>query len=89
MRKRALYTLFGIPTGFHARSARDPLKDLEAEMWGMKNIVEFAYLLNTMVFIPTDKSIIDQLRHIYHCDLLPEECRVAALAFLDDCEKVL
>lgn len=94
MRKRGLYTYYGPPTGFHARSPRSCFKDLKAEMWGLERIDGFcSYLDNTSVIDAAPENVVDQLRAMW-TDLLTfglmkdagTEC---ALAFLDDVETVL
>ena len=40
-RELGLYTHYGLPMGFHARKSRSLWNDVQAERWGMDNIVEF------------------------------------------------
>ncbi len=92
MRDLNLYTYYGPPSGFHARTWRDPFKDMKAEQWGVENIEAIAeYLDQTEVIHPND-SVVQNLRWMY-ADipdaLMSQEHKECALAFLDDCEKVL
>lgn len=93
MRDRELYTYYGPPVGFHARSPRPIINDLQAEMWGIEKIEPFAdYLDRTNVIVKGD-SVVQQLRamwtDILTFGLIPHEAAHAALAFLDDAEAVL
>ncbi len=95
MRDLNLYTYYGPPSGFHARTWRDPFKDMKAEQWGVENIEALAgYLDNTKVWetAQADISVTNRLRGMYDdipIALMSVEHKECALAFLDDCEKVL
>jgi hypothetical protein len=93
MQEKNLYTYFGPPTGFHARSERDPFKDLAAEMWGLERVERFSNWLDDYVFEPSVESVVDQVRNIYTdlllCDWWPPQATAAAMAWCNDCEKVL
>lgn len=91
MRDRKLYTYYGPPSGFHARTWRDPFKDMRAEQHGIEIIDELTDWLDSVLPSP-DKSVIESLRFIYEYappSLFSSEHRECALAFLDDCEGVL
>lgn len=88
MRDRGLYTLYGPPFAFHNRTLRDPLKDLQAEIWGLTHVSRFAQELDDMVYLPTDKPVAEQVRHIAGSAVL-EESREVIKAWCDDCEAVL
>lgn len=92
MRERNLYTYFGPPFGFHARTPRDPLKDLKAEMWGLEHVAEFAQWLDSYIYMSDDKTAAQACRRIYEGmseHILPRANIECALAFLDDTESVL
>ncbi len=92
MRDLKFYTYYGPPTGFHARTWRDPFKDMKAEQWGVENIEAMADYLDTTTDIQPGRSVIENLRSVYHgapVPLFSMEHRECARAFLDDCEKVL
>lgn len=89
MRERNLYTYFGPPTGFHARSERDPRKDISAEEYGVGIIEKFQGVLDATILPPG--TVVQQTRHLYTA-LAASDCFPAlevAFAFLDDMEKVL
>ena len=89
MREYNLYTYFGPPAAFHARSKRDPLHDLKAEIWGLERVSRFAAFLDACIL--PHHSVVNNLRLLYRA--LGEEgmhdMTACALAFLDDMEKVL
>lgn len=95
MADRGLYTYYGPPAGFHARTWRDPFKDMKAEMWGVENIDKFTDYLARTDAIPhnTVGSCVGQLRRLYedlaHCAYFDPANVECALAWLDDCETVL
>lgn len=89
MRERGLYTYFGPPMAFHARSQRDLFKDLQAEMYGLEHVAEFQHDIDSMVYVPTEKSVVEQARHIYYSSVIYDDMRSVAFAFLDDIEKIL
>lgn len=92
MREHGCYTYFGPPMGFHARSPRDPFKDMKAEMWGLEHIRGFANWLNAHDVI--DSHPLEATRAVYtealhELSWWPSEVTQAALAFCDDMESVL
>jgi hypothetical protein len=92
MRERGLRTYFGRPYGFHNRNAHDPIKDLLAEQWGVKHVVEFEQWLDQYVYMSDDKTALDSTRRIYSGmseHILPRENIDCALTFLEDMESVL
>ena len=93
MRSRGLHVHFGQPLVWQQRNSHNLIRDLEDEVWGMKNLTMVADLLDVMQL--GDSSVLEMTRKIYETLLTgattvvpPEACR-AALAFLDDAEKVL
>ena len=93
MRERGLYTYFGPPTGFHNRSERDPRKDLEAEAWGMDNIVAFERCLNETDLHAGD-SVAAHTAYLYDAvagqtGIVSVDMLGAVFAFLDDMRLVL
>ena len=93
MRERGLHTYFGPPTGFHNRSERDPRKDLEAEKWGMANIVAFENCLNETELHAGD-SVAAHTAYLYDAvagqtGIVSVDMLGAVFAFLDDMESVL
>ena len=90
MREMNLYTYYGPPTGFHARTQRDPLKDLKAEIWGLEHVAEFAAELDKWEMDLTSQSVAHAVRFFYSASkVIPEGCHEAAMAFLDDIEGAL
>lgn len=92
MQELDLHTYFGPPTGFHNRSKRNPMKDLEAEKWGVTYIQAFEKWLDGYVYMSDDKTALEMTRRIYSGmsdSILPRDNIDCALAFLDDMEKVL
>ena len=103
MRETNLHTYFGPPYGFHNRSQRDPMKDLEAERFGVERVDVFARFLDACIF--PHKSIIENLRLLWRAlatpsmmsqdncvatpSMMSQDNCVAAQAFLDDMESVL
>lgn len=95
MREMNLYTYYGPPMGFHARTPRDSLKDLKAEMWGLERVERFATYLDRKPL--SGASVMENVRAIYQgfnhdpnsYDLLEQANVDCALAFLDDMEGVL
>lgn len=93
MRERGLYTYFGPPTGFHNRSERDPRKDMEAEKWGMANVVAFENCLNETELHAGD-SVAAHTGYLYDAvagktGIVPVDMLGAVFAFLDDMRTVL
>lgn len=96
MRDRSLYTYFGPPTGYHARAPREPQKDMNAEQWGLNKIGPLQdYLERTNIWdnVQAEATCAQRLRAMYEdmltFDMFPRENVKCALAWLDDCEKVL
>jgi hypothetical protein len=86
MRERNLYTLYGLPCGYHARQPRPLLKDLQAERYGVDNIAAYADYLNRAP-LPKDISVVESCRILAQGWNGPE--LEAALAFYDDVESIL
>lgn len=86
MRERNLYTLYGLPCGYHARAPRPLLKDLQAERYGVDNIAAYADYLNRAP-LPKDISVTEQCRILAQGWNGPE--LEAAMAWYEDCEQVL
>lgn len=89
MRERNLHVHFGRPYIWQSRNPHNLISDLKAEMRGMENTVGFAEDLDTL---PVEgRPVIEQVRAIYKADekYLPTNSVMAALAFLEDCEKVM
>lgn len=86
MRERNEYAFYGLPMGFHARQPRPLLKDLQAERYGVDNIVAYADYLNRAP-LPKDISVTESCRILAQGWNGPE--LEAALAFYDDVESVL
>ncbi len=95
MRDLNLYTYYGPPTGFHARTWRDPFKDMRAEQWGVENINAIAdYLDNTDIWqhMEPGVSVTAKLCAMYNdipTALMSNEHKECALAFLNDVETVM
>jgi hypothetical protein len=86
MRERDLYTYYGPPYGFHARQPRPLLKDLQAERYGVDNIVRYADYLNRAP-LPKDISVTQSCRILAQGWNGPE--LEAAMAWYEDCESIL
>lgn len=92
MREHGCYTYFGPPMGFHARSPRDPFKDMKAEMWGLEHIRAFADWLNEMALTSANPSAMTReiyTEALHQLSWWPGEVTQAALAFCDDMEGVM
>lgn len=93
MRDRDLYTFYGPPTGFHARSDRHPIGDLKTEMWGAENVERFTKYLDENNVLDKRESVLEQLRALHFdlgaCAYWSKQASEAALAFLDDMKSVL
>ena len=90
MRVNKLYTYFGLPTGYHARTARNPVKEFKAELFGLEQIQSVATVLERMDRFAVDKSIVRQIyEKLATLEWWPERCAEAAFAFLDDAETTL
>ena len=88
MQDRNLYTYFGPPMAFHARTPRPLFKDLKAEMWGLEHIEEWAMYL-AMSSLPIT-SVTDQCRVLTEgCAIFSDEMKACARAWYNDVEKVL
>lgn len=80
----------GPPVVWHEREDRNILKDLDAEVFGMRHIDRFANHLEALP-LPAG-SVIEQLRYLWNGRMpkwVPPQTIEAALAFLDDMEGVL
>lgn len=92
MMERGMHVKFGRPFVWQTRNDHDLMKDLQNETEGMNNIVDIVHWLSGGVNL-AGTSGIDQVRSIYDKalsdDALPRHAAKAALAFLDDCEKVM
>jgi hypothetical protein len=86
MRQYNYYTYYGPPFSYHARAPRPLLKDLQAERYGVDNIVAYADYLNRAP-LRKNISVVEQCRILAQGWNGPE--LEAAMAWLDDCEKVL
>lgn len=91
MKERGLYTFFGPPTAFHARSKRPLFNDLKAEMYGLEKIEGFQRCLDAL-WLAASSPVVEQVRQIHghYLTLSGEtELKEAACAFCDDMESVL
>lgn len=81
---------FGKPFAWQQRNDHDLVKDLENEMWGMRNFMAVHDALND-VYLEPALSVIDKVRHLYRGlkKVLPNMSREAGLAWCDDCERVM
>lgn len=90
MRDRGYYVKFGKPLVLQQRNHHDLVKDLSGEIWGMQRVVEIAEFLDSLCL---SSSVIGDCRYIFWAlqklPWLPPVTSAAALAFLDDAEKVL
>jgi len=85
MQERNLYTYYGPPMAFHARTPRPLFNDLNAEMYGLEHIAEYADYLRRAPL--PDGSVVDQCRVLSEGWNGPE--LQAAKAWYNDVEKVL
>lgn len=91
MAARKLHVHFGEPFIWQQRNAHNLVKDLEAEIWGMKHILDFSEAVSV---VPKRDSVTDHVRNIYdylHGAWLDCPPRVGQLAdaWLEDVSKVL
>lgn len=93
MRDRQMYTYFGPPFGFHARQWRDPIKDMQAEAWGLRHIRAFAVYLDETDAVEAGRPALEQVASVYadlqHSEWFPQGAADAAIAWCNDCEAVL
>jgi hypothetical protein len=88
MQVRNLYTYYGPPMAFHARTPRPLFNDLKAEMYGLEHIAEYADYLRRAPL--PDGSVVDQCRVLTEgCNIFSDENKEAAMAWYNDCESVL
>jgi len=91
MHERDLYMHFGRPFVWQQRNQHDLLKDLDAEIWGMKYILLFADVLDAVKL--SGVSVIEDCRIIWSAltstTWMPGGVRELTEAWLTDCEKVL
>ncbi len=85
MQEHRLYTYFGPPAFFHARTPRPLFNDLRAEMYGLEHIAAYADYLQRAPL--PDASVVDQCRVLTEGWNGPE--KEAAMAWYRDVEKVL
>lgn len=92
MRETSHHVHFGRPFVWQQRNSHDLVKDLTLEIMGMQQIERFVGHLNT-VAVPSNAATVDYTRAILNTldarRCLPFEAIEAALAWCDDCEKVL
>ena len=90
MREQGLRVHYGQPFVYQQRNEHNLMTDLKNEMLGMERMTNFATLLD---HIPTFATDVDPVRQVYHVlehvAWLPKPAVDAAVAYLDDCEKVM
>lgn len=90
MRERGLHVHFGQPYVFQQRNKHDLIRDLRQEIDGMANVWKLAGILDGMARFAVDKPIERQIyEKLYGVNWWPKLASDAALAFLEDMEKVL
>jgi len=85
----------GKPFVWQQRNEHDLIVDLGNEIYGMSKIIQLGKYLDMMTF--RTKTVVEQCREIwegfdslpYSYEIMPRQAIAAALAFLEDCEKVL
>jgi hypothetical protein len=91
MRERGLHVHFGQPFVWQQRNPHDLLKDLTAEMWGMRRVVEFAGWLDQLQI--SEMSVLTMTSLIYsemqHLQWMPAGVSELGLVWCSDLEKVL
>ena len=85
MREKGYHVHFGKPFVWQQRNKHNLIDDLQAEFLGMKWITSLAHILDAIPN-PTVRQIYEVLAITGWC---PPAVPQVALAFLDDCEKVL
>jgi len=85
MRDKGYHVHFGKPFVWQQRNPHNLVKDLRVELFGMEHIHNLRRLVANMPN-PTVRGIYE---HLAHTDWCPPNVPEVALAFLDDCEKVL
>lgn len=94
MREHNLHTYFGPPFAFHARTPRDPLKDMKAEQWGLEHVVDFARILD-QTDLPHGATVIGHLQDLWGALMAHEPQFMhaatfeASRVFLEDMDSVL
>lgn len=95
MREHGLHTHLGKPftACWQDRSTASMIRDLEEEILLYRHTADLVAWLDDFVFEPGIDTVLEQTREIYkHFESLPwypARSRLAALAFLDDIEKIL
>lgn len=94
MAARNLHVHFGEPFIWQQRNAHNLIKDLEAEIWGMKHILNFSEAVANAPMRRVDVSITNRVRDIYdHLHHTWPDCPryvgQLADAWLEDIESVL
>lgn len=88
MRSRGLHVHFGQPFVWQQRNSHNLIRDLEEEVWGMRHLTEIADELDGLA-AHSNWSVIEHCCDIWTSLSWPDKTAECALAFLDDCEKVL
>lgn len=87
MRDHSYHVHVGKPFAWQERNKHDLIEDLEAEIWGMRHILEISDFIDTM---PTLPSVEDAVHYYYARNMaLPSEAREAGLAWCEDIAQVL
>ena len=92
MREKGLCVHLGQPFVWQQRNPHNLINDLKDEVFGMEHIVEFSDWI-TPDFLSDKNTVVEQVRFIYkhllNCKWWPSVATEAALAWCDDCEKVM
>jgi hypothetical protein len=90
MRQMDLRVHYGQPFIYQQRNEHNLITDLKNEMLGMERMAHLATLLDHIEHFPSDVDPVRQVYHVLeHVAWLPKQAVDAAVAYLDDCEKVL
>ena len=90
MQELGLVVHFGKPFVWQQRNAHDLLVDLKNEMWGMENIMKVHEILSEY-YLAGGLGVIEWVRKLYRQldRVLPRISVEAALAWCNDCERVM
>lgn len=89
-REKGYHIHFGAPFVFQQRNQHNLINDLKSEMLGLEHVVHFAGILDHGVRFAADEHPARTVfKKFLEIDWFPKDAAVAALAWMDDVEKVL
>ena len=90
MREQDLRVHYGQPFIYQQRNEHELFADLRSEMLGMEHMQHLTDIIDHIQTFATDVDPVRQIYHVLeHTPWLPNKAMDAAIAYLDDCEKVM